>query len=104
FNFAARYVPLDVAKVLERNGLRLEDVDAFVFHQGSRNIVDTIAQRLALPAEKVRFCAADYGNTVSSSIPMILADEMSRCAVRTILVSGFGVGFSWSSTILKRNS
>lgn len=104
FNFAARQVPLDVAKVLERNGLRVEDVDAFIFHQGSRNIVETIARRLALPAEKVRFEAADYGNTVSSSIPMILADEMARPAVRTILVSGFGVGLSWSSAILRRRS
>jgi 3-oxoacyl-[acyl-carrier-protein] synthase-3 len=104
FNFAAKYVPADVAEVLARNRLRLEEVDAFVFHQGSRNIVETIARRLALPAEKVRFSAADYGNTVSSSIPMILAEEMSRPAVRTILISGFGVGFSWASTILTRRS
>lgn len=102
FNFAAKYVPLDVAEVLARNGLRAEEVDAFLFHQGSRNIVETIARRLALPAEKVRFGAADYGNTVSSSIPMLLAEEISRPAVRTILISGFGVGFSWSSTILTR--
>lgn len=104
FNFAARYVPADVAEVLARNRLRLQDIDAFVFHQGSRNIVDTIARRLALPAEKVRFSAADYGNTVSSSIPMILAEEMSRPAVRTILISGFGVGLSWASTVLTRRS
>jgi 3-oxoacyl-[acyl-carrier-protein] synthase-3 len=104
FNFAAKYVPADVAEVLARNRLRLEDVDAFVFHQGSRNIVDTIARRLALPVDKVRFRAADYGNTVSSSIPMILAEEMARPEVRTILISGFGVGFSWSSTVLTRRS
>jgi 3-oxoacyl-[acyl-carrier-protein] synthase-3 len=79
-------------------------VDAFVFHQGSRNIVETVAKRLAVPMEKVRFCASDYGNTVSSSIPMILADEISRPEVRTILISGFGVGFSWSSTVLTRRS
>jgi 3-oxoacyl-[acyl-carrier-protein] synthase-3 len=104
FNFAAKHVPADVAEVLARNRMRLADVDAFVFHQGSRNIVETIAKRLAVPMEKVRFCASDYGNTVSSSIPMILADEILRPAVRTILISGFGVGFSWSSTILTRRS
>lgn len=102
FNFAAKYVPADVAQALARNGLHAEEVDAYVFHQGSRHIVETIARRLALPAEKVRFAAADYGNTVSSSIPMILADEISRPSVRTLLVSGFGVGLSWASTILRR--
>jgi hypothetical protein len=35
---------------------------------------------------------------------MILAEEMARPEVRTILISGFGVGFSWSSTVLTRRS
>jgi 3-oxoacyl-[acyl-carrier-protein] synthase-3 len=102
FNFAARYIPLDVAEVLSRNNMGVEDVDSFVFHQGSRNIIDTLRMRLKIPAGSLRFLAADYGNTVSSSIPMILADEMLRPEIRSILISGFGVGFSWSSTILKR--
>jgi len=102
FNFAAKYVPLDIAEVLERNGMRPQDVDSFVLHQGSRNIIDTLRTRLRLPADKLRFVAADYGNTVGSSIPMALVDEIVRAEVRSILISGFGVGFSWSSTILKR--
>lgn len=102
FNFAAKYVPLDVAEVLARNGLRAQDIDSFVLHQGSRNIIDTIRTRLKLPADKLRFAAADYGNTVCSSIPIMLADEMRRPEVRAILISGFGVGFSWSSTVLRR--
>lgn len=102
FNFAAQYVPRDIAEVLLRNQLRPQDIDAFVVHQGSRNIVDTLRTRLKLPADKLRFVAADYGNTVSSSIPLALADEMARAEVRTILISGFGVGLSWSSTVLTR--
>jgi 3-oxoacyl-[acyl-carrier-protein] synthase-3 len=102
FNFAAKYVPVDVAAVLRLNGVDASEIDAFVFHQGSRYIVDTIRARLKLPEEKVRFCAADYGNTVSSSIPLILADEINRPEIRSILISGFGLGFSWASTILSR--
>jgi len=102
FNFAATHVPSDIRQVLDKNGATIEDVDAFVLHPGSRYIVETIATRLGLPQEKVRFSSADYGNTVSSSIPMVLSEEIENRAIRTILLSGFGLGFSWSSTILKR--
>lgn len=102
FNFAAKYVPLDIAEVLRRNEMRPEQVDSFVLHQGSRNIIETIRMRLKLPTDKLRFVAADYGNTVCSSVPMVLAEEIARPEIRSILISGFGVGFSWSSTILKR--
>jgi 3-oxoacyl-[acyl-carrier-protein] synthase-3 len=102
FNFAAKHVPNDVAKNLQKNSLVLADIDCFVFHQGSRYIVDTIANRLGVPQDKARFYAADYGNTVSSSIPIILAEEMKNKLNQSILLSGFGLGFSWASTILKR--
>ncbi len=102
FNFAAKNVPIDIQGVLQKNGLDVGSVDRFVLHQGSRFIVDTIADRLGVPREKARFYAAEYGNTVSSSIPMILAEEMKDASNRVILLSGFGLGFSWASTVLKR--
>jgi 3-oxoacyl-[acyl-carrier-protein] synthase-3 len=102
FNFAARNIPRDVKRVLAANQLELSDVDSFVFHQGSRYIVEAIANALGIPKAKAPFGAADYGNTVSSSVPMILESEMEIGDRKLILVSGFGVGLSWASTILKR--
>lgn len=102
FNFAAKHIPVDVANIVQKNGLSLSDVDCFIFHQGSRYIVETIVNRLGVSQNKARFYAADYGNTVSSSIPLILAEEMENIANGYILLSGFGLGFSWASTVLKR--
>ncbi len=102
FNFAAKQVPTDVARVLELNDIKIQDVDRFVFHQGSLHIVNTIAKRLEIPPEKVVFDAWDYGNTVSSSIPIILEKEIKKQNNKTILICGFGVGLSWASTVLKR--
>ena len=102
FSFSARTVPLDVRKVVEGNDLNLNDIDKFVFHQGSKYIVDTISQRLGLPAEKVAFDMYEYGNTVSSSIPLILESEIMDANNNHIVISGFGVGLSWASTVLNR--
>ncbi len=52
--------------------------------------------------QKVPFMAADYGNTVSSSIPMMLEKYLQEENVKNILLSGFGVGLSWASTLLER--
>jgi 3-oxoacyl-[acyl-carrier-protein] synthase III len=100
FNFAAKYVPVDVKNLLLKNNLELTDIDKFIFHQGSKYIVDTLTRRIGLPEEKVAFDILDYGNTVSSSIPIILEKEMEKDNNKKILICGFGVGLSWSSTIL----
>lgn len=102
FTFCAQAVPLDIKDAIELNQLSLEEIDKFIVHQGSKFIVDTIRGRLGLTEAKMPFLAADYGNTVSSSIPLILRNEMENPEQKVLLLSGFGVGLSWGSTILRR--
>lgn len=102
FNFAARYVPKDMSILMEKNGTTMDDIDHFVFHQGSKYIVDTLTKRLKLDAEKVAFDARHYGNTVSSSIPIILSKMMNNTRAKSVVICGFGVGLSWSSSIITR--
>lgn len=103
FNFAAKYVPSDVKILCEKNNITLEEIDKFVFHQGSKYIVDTLARRIALDSDKVVNDILHYGNTVSSSIPIILEKLFKEQKNKTILISGFGVGLSWSSNIIYKN-
>lgn len=102
FNFAAKMVPADMVELLMRAELKADEVDAYIFHQGSRYIVDTIAKRLCLDTAKVRSDILSYGNTVSSSIPILLAHELDNSTINVAALCGFGVGLSWASCILKR--
>jgi 3-oxoacyl-[acyl-carrier-protein] synthase-3 len=101
FDFCALNVPGSVERALAANGLDKSRVDRFLLHPGSRYVVDTLTSRLGLG--EVPFPAAAYGNTVSSSIPMMLA-ELDPKKDRTVLLSGFGVGMSWATTVLKGKS
>ena len=101
FNFAAKVIPDDLRRMAAKNGVDMEEIDRFLIHQGSKIIVDTIASKLGLPPEKVPFASGDYGNTVSSTIPILLQDELGGMA-RTIAICGFGVGLSWASGLLRR--
>lgn len=101
FNFAAKTVPGSVTECLAKAGLGKDDIDRFLLHQGSKFIVDTITKRLELPPDKVPFVVGSYGNTVSSSIPMMVEAELAT-AHRRLILCGFGVGLSWATTILTR--
>lgn len=103
FNFTAATVPISINKLLEKLALTKEEVDRWYLHQGSKYIVDTITTRLGLESEKVVFGMYDYGNTVSSSIPLLLSNDIENIQTgQKMGLSGFGVGLSWASTILKK--
>jgi len=102
FNFAATKVSVNIRETVAANELEMDGIDSFVLHQGSRYIVETIADRLQVDRRKVPFMASEYGNTVSSSIPLMLADLMQAPEHERILLCGFGLGLSWASTVIQR--
>lgn len=102
FNFVAKKVPEDINSLLRKNELKIEDVDIFIFHQASKYLIDTLIKRMNLDKNKVPFDIKSYGNTVSSSIPIVLKKFINAKAIEKIIISGFGVGLSWSSTVLTK--
>ncbi len=100
FRFVATKVPLQIDKCLHLNECKPEDVDVFLVHQGSKYIVETLAKTLKIPFEKMPFKAENVGNTVSSSLPLMLADYL-ECQSNCIILSGFGVGLSSATTLLR---
>lgn len=102
FNFAATQVPADINKYLENKDLTVDDVDLFILHQGSAAIIDVIARKLRVNKEKVPMEMKNTGNTVSSSIPLLLEKYFDDTTQKNIVISGFGVGLSWATNILRR--
>ena len=95
FNFVLREGTLTIKKCLEANSLSIEDVDKYLFHQASLYMIKNLAYRLGLPPEKVPFTSQEYGNTVSSSIPILLQDAFPPpYSCKCIFLGGFGVGLS----------
>lgn len=99
FKFSMTVVPEQIERYLARESLSPEQIDVFLFHQGSRFIVDNLARKLRLPPAKVPFEATTTGNTVSSSLPLLLLPRLQTRPER-ILMSGFGVGLSWATIVL----
>jgi 3-oxoacyl-[acyl-carrier-protein] synthase III len=103
FNFTAATVPVSINKLLDKFELDKDDIERWYFHQGSKYIVDTITKRLELDKEKVVFDMYEYGNTASSSIPILLSSGLTTFQKgQKIGLSGFGVGLSWASAIFEK--
>jgi 3-oxoacyl-[acyl-carrier-protein] synthase-3 len=104
YNFAMSTIPDDVDRCLSLNSLSMDDIDYFVFHQATGFLLNKLAERLGLQdGGRMVNCISTFGNTVSASIPIALKTIWGdlRKKKNNVLISGFGVGLSWSSTVLQ---
>ena len=104
FMFTMGMVPKNVRNVLGRAGKAMEDVDLFVFHQASKLVLDNIARHLQIPSEKLFTNYQNIGNTVSATIPIALKDASDQGRLKkgdTVMLVGFGVGYSWGSCLVE---
>lgn len=102
FNFMMTMVPNSIEKCLTSNGFTIDDINYFLFHQASRYMLENLGSRLGIPKEKIPLSLKNTGNTVSSSIPITMDYLGGPAALKgkTVLLSGFGTGLSWATTVL----
>ena len=104
YKFTLENVPKSVNDCLDKNDLMLVDVDLFIFHQANAYILRSLRDRMGIDEKKFFIDVEKIGNTVSNSIPLALESCLNKGEIKAdsnVLLCGFGVGYSWSSTILK---
>lgn len=103
FNFTLEAVPLLTEQVLKKNNLKQEDIDLFIFHQANKHMLKFIRQAISIPEDKFYMCLEDFGNTISSTIPIAIYHALKNKDIKsgnTIMIAGFGVGYSWGGVVL----
>ncbi len=104
FNFTLRVIPDATDRLLRKAEIELEQIDFFVFHQANAYMLEHLRKKLGLPQEKFYFHLKTTGNTVSSTIPLALENAHLEGRLKTgdkIMLAGFGVGYSWATTLLR---
>ena len=101
--FSLREVPRTYRALLERTGTTAADYDHVVLHQANRFMIDALQRKLGLPDAQVPRFYETVGNTVSSTIPFVLASLSAEgrltSGTRAMLI-GFGVGLSWAGAAI----
>lgn len=103
FLFAVKKVPGLIDDILNKNNLKKDDIDLYVLHQASYFMLEVIRKKTKIPKEKFFINIDDYGNSVSSTIPLALYDAQKKGILKKgmkVLLAGFGIGNSWGATII----
>lgn len=100
--FTVEAVPRLIRDVLAAAGLAQDDIDYFLLHQATYKMMTYLYERLNLTPERMPVVLEDCGNTVSSTIPIVIdrlrGTGQLRPGARSLLV-GFGVGWSWAGCL-----
>jgi len=104
FKYAVINMQQAALKVLEKAGLKKEDITWLVPHQANVRIIDATREKLGLPPEKVYINIDKYGNTSAASIPIALTEMKKKGLLKKddlILTVSFGAGFTWGANIIR---
>lgn len=97
--FSLDIVPPLIDRLLAQSKWTRDKVDVFLMHQATALMLDRLRNRLDLDLEKMPMALEHYGNTVSSTIPILIHDlrvgSHLRPGKQTLMI-GFGVGLSWA--------
>jgi 3-oxoacyl-[acyl-carrier-protein] synthase-3 len=98
FLFSIKNVPKILKKILKKN----KSIKHYFIHPGSKILLDSIIKKTHIDYSKVPTSFHITGNTVSTSIPLLLKNNYNLIKKKDIiLMSGFGVGLSHATILMK---
>ncbi len=104
FKYAVRKMADLCEKILQRNGIKGSDIDAFIPHQANRRIITATADRLSLKPESVIINIDRYGNTTAATIPLAMETAREEGKLKKgslVLLASVGAGFTTGVTLLR---
>ena len=89
-------------QIMARNNLRADMIDWLVPHQANNRIIESTAERMGLPMDRVMVTIHKYGNTTNATIPLCLWDyEPKLKRGDRLLLAAFGGGFTWAGVYVQ---
>ncbi len=103
FTFTIKRVPPLVHDTLRLAGRGVAEIDSFVLHQSNRFMMQPLAKKLEIPADRMPLTLETFGNTGGASVPLTLTHALAaapRDRAQTVMLIGYGVGLSWGAALL----
>lgn len=104
YRFAVAAMGDACCRALDLAGMTADQIDLFVPHQANLRIIQSAAERLKLPPEKVFINVEKYGNTSGGSIPLALYEAVQEGRLKqgmVVMTVGFGAGLVWGANLIR---
>ena len=102
FKFAVTTMQAMIDSTLAACGVKSSDLAMVIAHQSNQRILESVRERLNLPAEKFWLNIERYGNTSAASVPICLHEAMTAGRIKKgdlVLFVGIGGGLTWASSV-----
>ncbi|MET0182226.1 MAG: beta-ketoacyl-ACP synthase III [Caulobacterales bacterium] len=104
FKRAVEHISSAMIEACRQADVPLEQVDWIIPHQANQRILNGVAKRLNVPAEKVVSTVAWHGNTSAASVPLALDTAVSDGRVKAgdlVLMEAMGGGLTWGAALVR---
>jgi 3-oxoacyl-[acyl-carrier-protein] synthase-3 len=102
YKFAIAKMAEVAGEIMSRNNLRANMIDWLVPHQANKRIIESTAERMGVPMDKVMVTIHKYGNTTNATIPLCLWDyEPKLKRGDRMVLAAFGGGFTWAGVYVQ---
>ncbi|MBB5204457.1 3-oxoacyl-[acyl-carrier-protein] synthase-3 [Inhella inkyongensis] len=103
FKLAVSALDKVAREVIERAGMKAEQIDWLIPHQANLRIMKGTAKKLGLPEERMVVTVQEHGNTSAASVPLALDQAVRSGQIQrgqNLLLEGVGGGFTWGAALL----
>ncbi len=101
---AVTLMPAAANYIMQHAGITAENVDWIIPHQANLRIIQSGAQRLGFPLEKILVTVDKHANTSGASGVLALAYGMDNGFIKPgqlILYPAFGSGLTWGAALIR---
>jgi 3-oxoacyl-[acyl-carrier-protein] synthase III len=104
FKYAVKKMAELCENILERNGLKGNDIKAFIPHQANKRIITATADRVGLDPASVIINIDRFGNTTAATIPLAMQTAREEGKLHKgdlVLLASVCAGFTVGATLLR---
>lgn len=103
-SFTVTAVPKLIDDILAASDRTVDQIHSYLLHQATLKMLQQLQQRLSLDERRMPIYLEQVGNTVSSTLPILISQLRSENRLppgSEHLMIGFGVGWSWAGCVWK---
>jgi len=104
FKYAVRRMSELAAEILERNGLKGDDLTLVVPHQANLRIIKAMQERIGVPDSKVMINIERYGNTTAGTLPLGMMQALDEKRIKKgdlVLLIAVGAGYTTGAVLMR---
>jgi 3-oxoacyl-[acyl-carrier-protein] synthase III len=104
FKYAVRRMSDLAFEILERNGLKGDDLALVVPHQANLRIIRAMQERIGVPDSKVMVNIERYGNTTAGTLPLGMMQALEEKRIKKgdlVLLIAVGAGYTTGAVLMR---